>query len=533
MWPIDYLRRKRAQRLTASVLSNPDAVMEIVRSDPVMYGTAVNNLMMEAAADASNRKSLQFPILNQLGYGGRRTTGTTLPKVTPFNLRRFSEYPPSRRAINAICNPILDMPWAIEPIPTGGGHPSPKPNELQLMQIAISERVISTPNDDESFRVLLEQVLEDIVIGGYGAIELVKGDEELRPVYLFPVDGQSVRVNVHWRGEREIPRWTQSLGYVGMSVGTHDLVELLDEELVYIRLNPRTNTPFGLGYLESAFSTVNAFVGAFEYAERRASNSTPNYGIFLGENITPDQVRRWQQYWEQEIEGYGKVPILGGGRQPSVFHFGTAGEDVLFIKWQEFLIRVIAMAFGLSPMKLGLESDVNRSTALVQKSEDWDTVAPVANCVQDYITRKILWKCLGYYGLRFRWLVRDLDEKAQAEVLLDQWDMNAVTINEIREYYERPPLSYGTITKMQAEMMVQDAGTPTQQESEPGGAPPGGNQGDVDNNMPDIADETTEAGQWLQRANTILGNEIKGDIDWDDHGRQRYTRIDPRTYDRR
>ena len=522
---------RSAKNIAAHVRSNPEAVLEVVRGDPTMYGTAMNNLMMEAAADIEKRKTLQFPILNQLGYGGRRTLGTTLPKVTPFNLRRFSEYPPARRAINAICNPILDMPWTIEPIPIGGGAPSADPDPQQLIQIAIAERVLATPNDDESFRVVLEQVLEDIVIGGYGALEVVKGAEELRPLYLFPVDGQSIRINVHWKGERDIPRWTQSLGYVGMSVGTHDLVELLDDELIYIRLNPRTHTPFGLGYLETAFQTVNAFIGAFEYAERRASNMTPNYGIFLGENITPDQVRRWQQYWEQEIEGYGKIPILGGGRQPSVFHFGQAGEDVLFIQWQEFLIRVIAMAFGLSPMKLGLESDVNRSTAQIQKSEDWDTVAPVANTVQDYITRKLIWKGLGFYGLRFRWLVRDLDEKAQAEVLLDQWEMNAITINEIREYYERTPISIqGNMLKMDTEMLVQEAGVPAMEEPKPGSAPPGGNEGDVGENEPLMFDSKEDL---LKRAHRLMEGGMLGDIDVDDHGRLNRGLLDPRQMDRR
>jgi hypothetical protein len=553
---LDWFKRRRAFNMAAAVRDNPDAVLEVVRQDPVLLGTAMNNLMMEAASDQSFRRSLQYPILNQLGYGGRRTTGTTLPKVTPFNLRRFSEYPPARRAINAICNPILDMPWTIEPIPLGGGKASPDPTPEQLVKIAIAERVLSQPNDDESFRVVLEQVLEDIVIGGYGAMEVVQSMEELRPLYLYPVDGQSLRVNIHWKGEKDVPRWTQSLGYVGMSVGTHDLVELLDEDLIYIKLNPRTNTPFGLGYLETAFQTVNAFIGAFEYAERRASNMTPAYGIHIGENMTPDQVRRWQQYWEQEIEGYGKIPILGGGRQPSVMHFGVSGEDQLFLKWQEFLIRVIAMSFGLSPMKLGLETDVNRSTALVQQSEDWDTVAPVANTVQDYITRKLVWKALGCYDLRFKWLVRDLDEKAQAEVLLNQWEMNSVTINEIREYYERPPLPYGDILKMQAEILVQEAGVPESNEPDPMGAPPGGNMGDVDNNvvepvdgdgLPEIADESTDRGQLLQRAYAIMGENdymtraknILGmdmestDMDYDDAGRQRYRKLDPRKYDRR
>ena len=35
---------------------------------------------------------------------------------------------------------------------------------------------------------------------------------------------------------------------------------LNDNELSYIRLNPRTHTPFGLGRVEVAFETINAFL---------------------------------------------------------------------------------------------------------------------------------------------------------------------------------------------------------------------------------------------------------------------------------
>lgn len=509
----DWLSRRRAKSLHAFAKSNPDAMMDVVRADPVMYGTAMNNLVMEASNQSEARRSLRYPILNQLGYGGRRTTGTTLPKVTPFNLRKFSEYPPARRAINAICNPILDMPWMIEPVGSSGAKTAPEPTEQQLVDIAIAEECILNPNDDESFRTMTEQVLEDIVVGGYGAIEIARCENPLRPVYLFTVDGQSIRINVHWQGEQEIPRYTQSLGYVGMSVGTHDLVELLDEQLIYFRLNPRTNTPFGLGYLEIAFQTINAFVGAFEYAERRASNMTPNFGLHLGENMTPDQVRRWQQYWEQEIEGYGKIPILGGGRQPSVFHFGISGEDQLYLKWQEWLVRIIAMAFGLSPMKLGLERDVNQSTAEVQTSEDWDTVAPVANCYADYITRRLIWNCLGFRDLRFKWIVRDLDEKRQAEVLLDQWEMNSVTINEIREIYERSPLPdpLGNMTKALVDMWVQAAGTP---QPGPGEPEPGGSPGSppVETGGLSIIDDQSEVIELLTRAYALIQNGETADM---------------------
>jgi len=321
----------------------------------------------------------------------------------------------------------------------------------------------------------MKQVLEDLVVGGYGTLEVVKTGNPFLPTRLYTIDGGTIRINTDWKGDPEAYRYSQSLGYTGMSVGTHEIVQFYDDQIIYFKLHPRTNTPFGFGYLECAFSTVNAWLGAFEFAERRASNSTPSFGIFLGENVTPDVVMRWRDYWENEIEGYGKIPIMGGGRQASVMNFAGQGEDQLWLKWQELLIRIIALAFGLSPMKLGIERDINKSTAETQDVSDWETVAPVANVVQDYMTHKWLHKALGFVDLRFRWRVRDTDELRLANIMEKRWITNSITADEIREMYDEAPMpdNIGKLTKMQWEGWMRSTsnpeipGVPTTQEKNP------------------------------------------------------------------
>ena len=53
---------------------------------------------------------------------------------------------------------------------------------------------------------------------------------------------------------RRIRRATRSRR--GLTGGA-GLVPLNDDELMYVRMNPRSYTPFGLGPLEVAFETVN------------------------------------------------------------------------------------------------------------------------------------------------------------------------------------------------------------------------------------------------------------------------------------
>src|SRR5262249_37742151 len=156
-----------------------------------------------------------------------------------------------------------------------------------------------SPNPDDSFRSLAEQVLEDIIVGGYGAIEVqvspgwseglvasvenphfsqntrevghptgegrqsphpiahtprdkggapsevhaslrlagrTNASAPTQPLILWPVDGASIRMNLEWDGAPQSQRYLQIVEQSNTSV------KLNDEELIYIRLNPRTHT---------------------------------------------------------------------------------------------------------------------------------------------------------------------------------------------------------------------------------------------------------------------------------------------------
>ena len=840
-----FWQRYQARRAQRFLTANPEAALTVLRQDPSLAAVALHGLYandaafvaridaMDAARKGPERETFAYPVLNSMGFGGRQPLQRTLPKISPWSLRRFSEYPPARRAINAIKLPILDLPFSIslkKPVGARRYDADPEPTEEQHARIAAATDMLVRPNNEYTGREFLELLLEDLLVLGGGVFEDQQNRSDTRPLLLWAVDSQSVRVNVQWTpGSKEF-RYSQGRGYLFGAAGTTDDVKLQDDELCYIKLNSRTSTPFGLGYLEVAFScysadmevltrrgwipwpeacdidefatrhpqtgvfewqrpsamhkaahtgemiyfhsqstdvcvtpnhrmfgrqvhrdkawrrrgdssiaydlmgfldaesvaslrqpmkgmspfqvptrslwhgaesekyvmlscvgglrgkkpesyrvlledwiaflgiyvaegsafgtksqhtdeekraarqyqvyisqakdsshrnairelllrlpfrwreiengfyctskalhtavfplgnsyekyvpalvkeaipslirsfiewacmgdgsirpgglitygttskrladdmqelfqksgsaasvscydgkpgplpggrycetpvpmyyvleqssefdgigkadrilydgyvycasvpnevlyvrrngkalwcgnTVNAFIGSFEYAERRASNSTPNYLIFMGENATPEQVTRFRHYWENDVEGFGKVPITGGGRAPGVHPLSGTGEDPLWLKWQEFLIRVVAMSFGISPMRLGLERDVNRSTSEQGAADDWATIAPIANTVREAITHWLLWKRLGWTDLEFAWQIKTADELKQATILAEQYDMNGITVDEIRQIYERPPLEdgLGDMTKTAYEAAIKAA----------------------------------------------------------------------------
>lgn len=351
-----------------------------------------------------------------------RTEG--LPKPTPANLRRFAETPVARRAINTIKDRIACMGWRVQPR---------RGRLLDASDTRIAEvtEILEAPNPDDSFRSFAEQILEDVIVGGYGAAELVQGgDSSSRGITLWPVDGATIRMRADWDGAPTSARYVQVTG----RFGADGQVSLNDDELMYIRLNPRTHTPFGLGRLEVAFETVNEFLGAHRYAARLASNSVVQYALWL-QDLTPTHHERLIRWWQDEVEGTGRVPILSVEQKPEVLRFGGGTDADLRISWQQFLMRIIADAFDLPAQYLGVEQDVNRSTAGQLSADAFVTaIVPTARLFAEHITRDVIAKKLGWTDLEF--VFTDLDaanplEQAQIDEILLR--SGVLTVNEVRK----------------------------------------------------------------------------------------------------
>jgi phage portal protein BeeE len=396
------------------------------------------------------------------GRAGISAPHSALPKPTPVNLRRFAETPVARRAINVIKDRIAGMRWRIQP--RSGRAFDELPDGPARIR-ALTEN-FEAPNPDDSFRSLVEQVLEDVIVGGFGAIEIDLMDSNHTPsaishqetnqrsisgaqndprwagvsvangsltypgpLVMWPVDGATIRILPDWDGRPDSPRYVQVTG----AYGPAGQIVLNDDELSYIRLNPRTHTPFGLGRVEVAFETINAFLSAHRYAGRLASNSVVQYAMWL-QGMTPTTHERLIRWWQDEIEGTGRVPIMSTEAKPEVLRFAEGNDADLRLAWQEFLIRVIADAFDLPAQFLGVVGDVNRATAEAMNEIAFrSAVVPTARLMAEYLTRDAIGKKLGWHDLEFVFTDVDAtDEMEQAQIDEILLKNGIVTVNEVR-----------------------------------------------------------------------------------------------------
>ena len=164
----------------------------------VSLGDAVAAEAMGLSAFNEKRRTAAAPsILSTFGFPRSGTAWSQgILKPTPANLRRFAETPVARKAINTIKDRIAGMKWRVQ---------ARRGRSLEeLVDGAARARVLTDnleqPNPDDSFRSLAEQVLEDVIVGGFGAIEVQASGDTERPLVLWPVDGATIRMKADWDG---------------------------------------------------------------------------------------------------------------------------------------------------------------------------------------------------------------------------------------------------------------------------------------------------------------------------------------------
>ena len=139
------------------------------------------------------------------------------------------------------------------------------------------------------------------------------------------------------------------------------------------------------------------------------------------------------RWWQEDVEGSARVPVLSSADKPEVLRFAGGTDAELRMEWQEFLLRMIANAFDLPPMLLGVQHDVNRSTAAEMADEAFGTaVVPLAKLIAEGLTRAVA-KTLGWTDVRFVWSdLTSRDEAQEVSIQVQLLGAGVLTVDEVR-----------------------------------------------------------------------------------------------------
>ena len=201
------------------------------------------------------------------------------------------------------------------------GALSPEMPDDAAERMAALRWSLEEPNESDSFRTLMEQVLEDVLVGGFGAVEMeLTGDPE-RPLTLWPVDGATIRINPKWDGRRRSPRYAQANW-----LHEPDEAGAAATTTVDVRADESAHAyAVRAGAAGGGVRDGEQFLSAHRFAGKLASNSVVQYALWLNE-ATPAQHERLIRWWQDEIEGTGRVPLLSTEQKPEVLRFAQ-GTD--------------------------------------------------------------------------------------------------------------------------------------------------------------------------------------------------------------
>jgi phage portal protein BeeE len=269
---------------------------------------------------------------------------------------------------------------------------------------------LETPNPaTDSFASFIEPIIRDLVILDAGVVE--KERNLLGEIVnLWPVDAATIRVNSTWDGSNpKEPR------YYWYPDGYQPSASFRNEDMVYMLQHRQSWSPVGIPALETLRLTIEAELAAHEYNRRQVSGAAPDGVLNLGEGFTRDQVNSFRAFFESEVAGRGAVGFIGGTKDPGWIPFRPGGNrEMQFLEWQIYLVRKIAVVFGLTPQDLGVTYEVNKSTSetQIQISEDRG-LRPLMAKIQDYITEEVVWdKAYGgpRNNLAFRFTALNIKE---------------------------------------------------------------------------------------------------------------------------
>lgn len=410
--------------------------------------------------DIVDRKSWAWPFLP----ASVQRLATPVAKATPYNLRRMSRTPVPRRAINLIKNAVLAQTWDVRPM-----EDVKTSNEREQQErIKIAKKIFRHPNNIDSIQTWMEQGIEDMLLFGAFASELRLTLDPERPLKMWAVNIESIRLFPSWQEslEETMPRYAQMTGLKG----ERGAILFYDDELLYVKDNCSTDNPFGLGKMEVAFMSVNDFLGIQGMSGRAGTDQVHKTWLWWEQPQADSAYQIVRRHIQNELEGQAKVSIIGGMKKPDVLEITPVTEQDLLLNWQELLIRMIANAFDLSALSLGVERDVNRSTGEVLDDKDFrSAVVPMAKRLQEAFTRKILHNKLGWYDLEFAFLnLDDPDLETKMDMYARLYSANATTPNRMLQALGQEELDspFANLTQFEAMLVNAQAQADIQEQAQ-------------------------------------------------------------------
>lgn len=343
-----------------------------------------------------------------------------------MELRWFAKSTWVNMCINKIINTVLSFDWNIVPL---GDHIS----EKLVSQV---DDFLTDPNsNNETFEHILRKILRDILEIDAGVIvKVFDQSKNLREIYA--VDGGTILIQTDEHGV--LQKYYQ-YSYTGQQPIPFD-----KDEIIYIMLNPQTNSPYGYSPLQSIIDVVKTLVYSIEQNKLYFEEGNIPPGIISLIGMSQDDFERFKAYWEEEVKDKKhKLPAINTDVKFIPFSFTL--KDIQFLETQEWFSRLVMASYGVPPSLLGFTDTVNKATSENQTYNFMTTtIMPIIRLLEYHFNHQLIWPHISdQVALKFTPPEDYLEMERRAKINKDYLQLGVITINEVRASMGLDPVPWG------------------------------------------------------------------------------------------
>lgn len=304
-------------------------------------------------------------------------------RVPTDKLIAFASSIPVRKAIARVANGMAGMNWEIFPAD------KKEMTEAEKKIVKKIEFSIRRPNNSRTgtYLGLMETFVSDLATFNFTAIERrFVPDDDRRTFCLWPAITKNVREDPTWEEGSKDFRFYDT----GGSSNPDDWVGFFDSEMFVVQKHHNSWDYIPPSTLEVAYNMIEIWLGITNQQRRVTSNAYKQTVLNLGEKVSQAELDAFREYWDADVVNSGKVAIFSGSDMNTI-DLGAKSDEELYIKYVEYLLKIIAISFGLTHRDLGLTDHDNRATAGVAADTTFaDAILPYARLFEQTLNNETI-----------------------------------------------------------------------------------------------------------------------------------------------
>ncbi len=357
----------------------------------------------------------------------------------------------ARICINTLKEKITKTKWVIQPI-----DQLKKVDQTQIDKVT---ELLRYPNPTDSFRTLLDKMLEDLLVLDAVSLEKTRfPNGELAQLYF--VDSATIRpvFNEYGVSDIEIPLKTEKEGNTTLPVSyvqilnnsqyggpeSGDIIAAWPKrDFIYFHQHPQGAMDafgYGLSPLEGVVSVVANILNADNYNSTYFEEGAfPPVIIQLIGTVNQRDLEAYREYMNQELTGNFHRPAImatKGADGVKIHNLkDLTNNDMQFMDYMMFLARLLCAAYGMSGQDIGLTDEVgSKNVSETQKDlSEGKGYGSILTLLKEQFN-DIIWRDFGFKDIEFDWVAPDSTDPVSSSTIYDLALKNGtLTINEVRQ----------------------------------------------------------------------------------------------------